>query len=377
MMGRLKSQKPRSGFFIVLYDEDTLRLYLDRGIYGFLMNPEYEHIGKYSRHYAALADYACGREGTHVFFFLKRRIHYGGQLIGSEHHGCFYLNGPLSPMGIKADAQLYWDESVRERYKATNNLGTFIVQTNEGPKERCQPYLIRFKDELGYKGRNILSDDLYFKLGEYGHPLPSNTIQGMSFCTLTPGECDILLNLLAEAERPESIESGEDIELETEPIHFEPKFGITKVSEADRESHLEASLAGNPDLFPSIMRPKGETLCRQVPVSPLKPYQMDRADICYYSEASIKNGTLPNTVIELKNKRSGKPEVRQVIRYIEWLKRAAPSNYTDIKLYLFAPSFASTAQESVSSSEFRNQIELVSFEEAERDTKQSNLVQDF
>src|SRR5207245_7233665 len=53
---------PLSGFFITLFDEGTLSLYLDRGIYGFHMRPELV-IGPRSRHYQALADYACAREG--------------------------------------------------------------------------------------------------------------------------------------------------------------------------------------------------------------------------------------------------------------------------------------------------------------------------
>ena len=52
------------GLFIALYDEDTLKLYLNKGIYGFLMKPVNEEApSSRSKHYAALADYACAREG--------------------------------------------------------------------------------------------------------------------------------------------------------------------------------------------------------------------------------------------------------------------------------------------------------------------------
>lgn len=372
MTGLLKSENPSSGFFVVLYDEDTLKLYLDRGIYGFLMKPEYDKIGRYSRHYAALADYSCGRRGTHVFFFLKRRIHYGGQLMGSDKYGCFYLNGSLSPMGIKSDAKLCWNESTRGRYKATNRPGVFMVTTKDGLEERCQPYLIRFKDEIGLLGKNILSDDYYYELGKFGHPLPSNTIQGMSFCTLTPGECEILLELLQKSSSPRSSKSSEEIDLTEEPISYKPEYGISKLSEADNESHIEAALAANPDLLPHFMRPEKNAICRQVPVSPLKPYQMDRADICYYAIDQIESGTLPNTVIELKNDRAAGNEVNQVVRYVKWLKRVAPSDYKKIKLYLFAPDFSEAAKRSVPT-EFKPQIDFVSFEEAASKHEQTNL----
>ncbi len=46
---------------------------------------------------------------------------------------------------------------------------------------------------------------------------------------------------------------------------------------------------------------------------------MDRADICYYSDDLICDGTVPNVVIEVKNKKCGKNEIEQLIRYIRWL----------------------------------------------------------
>ena len=57
------------GLFIALYDEESLKLYLDKGVYGFLMNPvSTEKPSARSCHYNILADYACSREGTDVFF---------------------------------------------------------------------------------------------------------------------------------------------------------------------------------------------------------------------------------------------------------------------------------------------------------------------
>ena len=97
-----------------------------------------------------------------------------------------------------------------------DKTGIFKVSTSSGVNDRCQPYLIRFKDYIGLKGRVIPSDDLYFELGSYPYPLPSNSIQGMSFCTLTPGESDILLSLFQE-----------DSELVYEEIIFRPEKART------------------------------------------------------------------------------------------------------------------------------------------------------
>ena len=83
------------GLFIALYDEESLKLYLDKGVYGFLMKPVMEDKPTArSRHYQILADYACSREGTDVFFFLKRKIVYGGKIFGNKTTGSFYLVVP-------------------------------------------------------------------------------------------------------------------------------------------------------------------------------------------------------------------------------------------------------------------------------------------
>ena len=114
-----------SGFFITLFDKDTLRLYLNKGIYGFHMAPVYGDVQSRSRHYPALADYCCSRKDTHVFFFLKREIIYGGQVIGSEKIGSFCLNGKYSPLGRAANASIFWDESERACYSKTEKKGIF------------------------------------------------------------------------------------------------------------------------------------------------------------------------------------------------------------------------------------------------------------
>lgn len=178
------------GLFIALYDEESLKLYLDKGVYGFLMNPVFtEKPSARSCHYNILADYACSREGTDVFFFLKRKIVYGGKIFGNRESGSFYLNGDTSPLGRAADAKLFWDESIRSIYHKTETPGVFQVKRNGGMKS--QPFMFQFRQNEN-SGKYILSDDLYFELGKYPYPLPSNSMQGMGFCTLTPGEVSIL-----------------------------------------------------------------------------------------------------------------------------------------------------------------------------------------
>lgn len=368
---------PVSGLFITLYDKKTLNLYLDKGVYGFHQPPIYNIVSSKSRHYHALADYACAREGDHVFFFLKRMIVYGGQIIGSKKTGSFYLNGPYSPIGKYANSDLYWDESFRSIYKSTGKKGIFIVPNADETKEKCQPYLIRFKDNDHLKGKWISSDQLYFELGEYPYPLPSNSIQGMSFCTLTPGETKTALDLLRkEALGKFSGKSDENITFKGEPLLFDPKYGIQDLGEAFsksqfvNEAQLEFTILSNPYLLPEKIQPKeNDGLCRQIPISPFKPSQMDRADICYYSEPAIEDGTIPNTIIELKFVRIGKGVIDQVERYLDWLhKRLGKDVASIIKVYVCAPSFTPSVY-SLIPEKYSHQIELVCFEHNQKNTK--------
>jgi hypothetical protein len=367
-----------SGLFITLFDKETLNLYLEKGVYGFHQPPIYNLVGSRSRHYHALADYACAREGDHVFFFLKRMIVYGGQIIGSKKTGSFYLNGPYSPIGKIAQSEIYWDESIRAIYQDNEKPGIFKVPNSSSPeKEKCQPYIIRFRDNVGLKGKWILSDQLYFELGEYPYPLPSNSIQGMSFCSLTPGETRIALDLLRkEAIGKFSGKSDEYITFRGEPLLFDPKYGIQDLGKAFseyqfvNEAHLEFTVLSNPYLLPEKIRPlENDGLCRQIPISPFKPSQMDRADVCYYSEPAIEGGTIPNTIIELKFVRIGKSVIDQVGRYLDWLyKRLGKETASIIRVFVCAPSFTDYTYDSIPK-KYSNQIELICLEKKQKYSK--------
>ena len=365
-----------SGLFITLYDKETLNLYLNKGIYGFHQKPLEGRPSSRSRHYHALADYSCAREGTHVFFFLKRMIGYGGQIIGNNKYGSFYLNGPYSPMGKKADAEIYWDESTRKIYDSVDEPGKFIVPKIDKKTIKCQPYLVRFKDNLNLKGKWISSDQLYFKLGEYPYPLPSNSIQNMGFCILSPGETKIALSLLKKD--PMGVFSGksnEQVSLSNNPIPFDPKFDIDNLSKAIinsyfiNEAHMESSILANPTLLPDELQPgKNDALIRQIPISPFKPSHMDRADICYFSEDKIANGTIPNTIIELKNKKAGKQQVEQVKKYFKWLYKLNEVynvKTDEIKIYLLAPDFTDKVSKYIPD-ELSEKIVLMKFNDKQK-----------
>lgn len=340
-----------SGAFVTLFDSKTVVLYLARGVYGTLMRPYYPDQPLSRAHYPTLADYACTRGGTHIFFFLKRRIVYGGQAIGPADHGAFYLNGPFSPMGKAAQAPVAWDESTRACYNPSDLAGIFTIPTRPDRGCQTQPYLLRFEDRLGLRGRCIASDDLYWKLGDFPYPLPSNSIQGMSFCTLTPAETTTCLDLMRQSERVEAIECDEATTLVQEPIPFRTEHGFHDLAAAFRdglipsEASLEAAVLANPRLLPNDAQPPASAaLCRQVPICPFKPFQMDRADICYFSDDAIRSGSLPNTIIELKRDRATQSAILQAERYLDWIHRVAAAEARSIRVLVVAPDFSSRAR---------------------------------
>jgi hypothetical protein len=345
------------GLFIALYDDESLKLYLDKGVYGFLMPPvKLDSPSSRSRHYHILADYACSREGTDIFFFLKRKIVYGGKVYGNRNAGSFYLNGSTSPLGRAANADLFWDESVRSRYFKAEDPGVFRITQHGG--EKSQPFMFQFMQNED-SGKYILSDDLYFELGKYPYPLPSNSMQGMGFCTLTPGEVTILHDLISKSNQKIKFEGEGEVDKTGEGTLFDSNL----VSVNDRlvnEAQLEFTILSSIEPFADFLQDE-YVLCRQVPISPFKPSEMDRADICLYSLFHpIKNGTIPNIIIELKKDTGNKAAYEQVERYLKWIKNITTSDeYSRVKAYIIAPRISRIKASSVSE-EYKDKISMYS-----------------
>jgi hypothetical protein len=345
------------GLFIALYDDESLKLYLDKGVYGFLMSPVMgDRPSSRSRHYQILADYACSREGTDVFFFLKRKIVYGGKIYGNRDAGSFYLNGTTSPLGRAADAALFWDESVRARYFKTETPGVFRIVPNGG--EKSQPFMFQFRQNED-SGKYILSDDLYFELGKYPYPLPSNSMQGMGFCTLTPGEVATLHSLISRSDQRIEFKGEGKVNKTGDGTLFNTDL-ISINEDLVNEAQLEFSILSSLEPFADFLQDE-YVFCRQVPISPFKPTEMDRADICLYSLSNpIKNGTIPNVIIELKKNLGNKAAYEQVERYLKWVKSiTTDEEYSKVKAYIIAPQIARIRAESVSD-EYRNKIRMYS-----------------
>ena len=352
------------GLFIALYDEDSLKLYLNKGIYGFIMKPEFNRPSSRSRYYSILADYACSREGTDVFFFLKRKIVYGGKVYGNKEIGSFYINGNTSPLGREAGAELFWDESVRERYIAEKGMsGVFRLNKTGGLK--AQPFIFQF-NKVEDTGKYIVSDELYFELGKYPYPLPSNSMQNMGFCTLSPGEVSTLKKLISNSKHRTEYEGFNEIEKDGEETIF--RKGLVSINdELINEAQLEFTILSSLEPFAEFLN-EDYVLCRQVPISPFKPSEMDRADICLYNKKTpIKNGTIPNVVIELKKDKKGANfhAYEQVTRYLKWLEAITDDDeFNKIQVFIIAPEIGKIKRSKVDT-KYEHRIKMYSINKRE------------
>lgn len=338
-----------SGLFILLQSEESLQDCVHNGFYGFFMPPIYDDKpSPQSKHYAALCDYACCETGTEIFFFTRRSITYGGRITDINKNGpVFYLNGDTSPIGRKANSKKYIDLS--NRYDATEKNGVYFIGKNSRNEDRNRaiPFIIEFDNTMSLSGKQITSDELYFKLGDYNYPFPSNSIQSRGMCTLTPKETEILLDLMENSDVKLSYDKIVDLSISDDKTLFNKELILSE--EIVNESHLEFKLlADNESLdsivskcFPNI-NSKDFVRCRQVPLCPFRPIQFDLADICLYNEKdSVKDKSLPNIVIELKKADNvSYSAYNQITKYLRWLKQISGDDFEKVKAIIVAPDFS-------------------------------------
>ena len=224
----------------------------------------------------------------------------------------------------------------------SDKKGVFRVNGSD----KAQPFILQFIQNKD-TGKYIISDDLYFELGKYPYPLPSNSMQGMGFCTLTPGEVSTLLKLIKNSSFCIDYSTCENIEKGTDETLFDEKLIDIKdnfINEAQLEFTILASLKPFYDFLSDDY-----ILCRQVPISPFKPMDMDRADICLYSmENPIKDGTIPNVVIELKRGCANFHAYEQAVRYLKWIDRiTTDEEFSNVQTFVIANSFNKIRKEKV------------------------------
>jgi hypothetical protein len=223
---------------------------------------------------------------------------------------------------------------------------------------KSQPFMFQFRQNEN-SGKYISSDDLYIELGKYPYPLPSNSMQKMGFCTLTPGEVTTLYTLISNSDQRIKFEGEGEVNKTGEDRLFESNL-VSVDDELVNEAQLEFTILSSLEPFADFLQDE-YVLCRQVPISPFKPTGMDRADICLYSLTKpIKNGTIPNVIIELKKDAGNKKAYEQVERYLKWMKNITTTReYSKIKAYIIAPRISRIKAASVSG-EYKDKILMYS-----------------
>lgn len=334
-----------SGLFILMDGEESVKQCINKGVYGFFMPPIFEdEVNSRSKHYAVLCDYGCCYEGTEIFFFTRRKVFYGGRITKSNgDNPVFYLNGNTSPMGRKSNSEMFVDLSNVQ--PTTEDEGVYYLgkNTRNEDRNRALPFVIEFEtNELS--GKQISSDDLYFELGKYNFPFPSNAIQKLAIVTLTPKETEILIDLMKESPNKIFYDFDDQIKiLDNKKVLFD-----TDLIDKDiiNESHLEFTLLANSKKLNNVLSKSLDLTYkedfvqgRQIPLCPFKPMQFDRADICLYDKNNpIRDGTLPNVVIELKKDQATYAAYEQVTKYLRWLEQiTSEEDFEKIKAIIVAP----------------------------------------
>ena len=103
-------------------------------------------------------------------------------------------------------------------------------------------------------------------------------MQGMGFCTLTPGEVCTLQTLMSQSSKRFEFNGEGEVDKTGEGTLFNSEL-VSVNDDLVNEAQLEFTILSSIEPFADFLQDE-YVLCRQVPISPFKPSEMDRADIC-------------------------------------------------------------------------------------------------
>lgn len=332
---------PDGGIVVTVRNEEVLPVYLAYGVYGDKLRLG-THAGPNPEHYVrALADYAGRRQGDHLFFRCRGRFYYGGRIRGSSEHGAFYLNGRCGLLGSRADPPTVWDESEWERYEPPSRAGLDSVSR----PSVCQPFLLRFRDWLGLQGRWIEGCRLFYALRDCNYLLPTTHAASNVF-PVSPGEADRLLALLMEDADGELCPPEDaNVEFTKEPTPYDPAYGPNPIGARSRDGLVAAVVANAEELPPQLQR-AGAAIAHRVPISPYRPRNVELADVGYYTDRNVRDGTLPDVLLYLEPESAGERLRQRIDRQYAWLESLLGREIHEIKLYAAAPEFTAGFYES-------------------------------
>jgi len=210
----------------------------------------------------------------------------------------------------------------------------------------CQLFLLVFHDWMGLEGRWIDENEFYFELRDHNFLLPT-TWRTSDMVSISPGETELLLNLLllkSEGRLPAA--DYPTIEFTTERTQYDPVYGPDLTGARTKDGIVAAALT-DPSRLPSKTRPDGDAIGCNVPISPYRPGDVPVADIGYYSNRPIRDGTLPNTLLYLDVKPAGEEMRSRIDRQFKWLDTLLGEEIYDVEVVALAPEFTDGFYESV------------------------------
>ncbi len=349
-----------AGYIFNLDSEDSLKLYINNGIYATKINYPVNRWRDFQE--ATFADYATMKAGDNVYFFIKRNIYGIGELTNIN-NDCKYSNflSIKDPLKVKYDEinkELLWNENIIDN--------------------KFQPWVCFFKPAPYFFTKGIDMDDVLAS-----NPSAFKMLRAfwkVSFIKFDDEENQALKNIILKFNQSCLQEHTSDCIYTTNYKYFHQEID-NKVKNNDYILNLSTILSCNDEdgrlthemaleagilyqlsyRYPKTIDILGEWdyLSHQVVASPFKPIDyMDKMDIF---GLKFITGFAPMkskyVVIELKKDSGYNQDIEQLMKYVDWVKdEYCHGDYSMIESFLIAFDFPENINEYKNNYAVRNYI---------------------
>jgi hypothetical protein len=347
-----------AGYLISLDSQASLQTCVNSGIYSTkLSDPRGD---KWQTHHeGTFADYCSMRPGDHIYFFIDRKIHGIGKLVGIEGEPK-YLNFP------NAGNPMVYDYSAIQP----------DLLSDSGPGSEKQRFICLFEPDPSFFGKGVDMDDVL--MSDPGRFKMLRVFWKRSFIKFADDENQAFRNILLQRNAfgrnlvtphmsnhatvhntiKNKLKSG-NYRLEVSPFldcvaRSDGSIGHEMAVEAGLVFQLASSDRATLNVFGSW-----DYLSHQVHASPLKPVDyMDKMDIFGYRYISGFAPTIEKfIIIELKAGTVGEPDLLQLMKYVDWVKdEYASGDYSMISAFLVGFDFSQDCKSALPDSVERNFI---------------------
>lgn len=333
-----------SGYLINLDSLDSLKLYIENGVYATKISPPTRGYWTPS-HEGTFADYATMHAGDNIYFFIKRKIYGIGELVNLN-GDCKFVNFPEAswPRDFEYEKKkryLLWDEgdfSINQRWLCVFKPSPhFFIQgidmddvlsSNPSAFKMLRVFwgvsFIKFDDE-----ENQAFKDIILKLNQDALKTPERKIN-VYYSNFTTTRNRILEKMQSSDYRLTIVPILESCAEETYLRH-----------EMALEAGILYQLACKEKTAVDIFG-EWDYLTHQVISSPFKPVDyMDKMDIFGYSYITGFSPTRSKYLVaEIKKDSATNTDVDQLLKYVDWIKNEyCYGDYSMINAFLVAFDF--------------------------------------